>query len=432
MPRDPLIAIVGKPSSGKSTTLNSLTDAGAKVGAFPFTTIEPNKATGYLQVPCACSRFSEEQQKLCKPNYGACKNGTRFVPIMLLDVAGLVPGAHEGRGLGNKFLFDLSTADALIHVVDVSGTTNEEGKATRGYDPLNDIEWLQDEIRRWIQGNLTKNWGSIVRRHTSTKSSIVDTLQRQFSGYSANASLVQRALDLLKSSAKEKDSTPIGPLETWDTDAITRVVKAFMAVKFPTVLALNKVDHPDAGKNVSKIILKYPDSKAVLCSAITEVFLRKLTKQGYIKYEEGTEFIDTYEDEGDDSTLKPMDDKLLERVEKIRDLVLYRFGSTGVVQVLQAAADVLDLIPVYPVRNINNFTGNSGNYIFRDCVLVKRGTQVGKVARQIMGEVTIAAIEGIGGVKIGEEDIVDSGKNDVLSFKIVPKNVGGSSAQTNN
>ncbi|GMM34437.1 hypothetical protein DASC09_017620 [Saccharomycopsis crataegensis] len=414
MPREPLIAIVGKPSSGKSTTLNSLTDAGAKVGAFPFTTIEPNKATGYLQLPCACSRFGKED--LCKPNYGACKKGTRFVPIMLLDVAGLVPGAHEGRGLGNKFLFDLSTADALIHVVDVSGTTDSNGKATRGYDPLNDIDWLQEEIRQWVQGNLTKNWGSVVRRHTSTKSMAVETLQRQFSGYGANMNMVQLAINQYY---KDYQCTNLPPLETWDNEMITKIVKSFLKIKFPTVLALNKIDHPDADKNISKIVLKYPNDKIILSSAITEVFLRKLAKQGYVQYEEGTEFVDTHEDI---DTLKVMDEKLSQRVEKIRDLVLYRFGSTGVVQVLQAAVDILDLVPVYPVRNMNTFTGSSGNNVFRDCVMVKRGTQVGAVARSIMGDVTIVAIEGVGGIKISEEDVVDKGKNDILSFKLVSNN----------
>jgi hypothetical protein len=89
------------------------------------------------------------------------------VPIELLDVAGLVPGAHEGKGLGNKFLDDLRHADALIHVVDVSGTTDAEGKATRGYDPTNDIVWLRGEIVRWIQGNLMGRWGSVKRRHVA-------------------------------------------------------------------------------------------------------------------------------------------------------------------------------------------------------------------------------------------------------------------------
>lgn len=85
-------------------------------------------------------------------------DGRRSVPIELLDVAGLVPGAHEGKGLGNKFLDDLRHADALIHVVDVSGTTDAEGKTTRGYDPSVDIEWLRSEIVRWIEGNLLEKW----------------------------------------------------------------------------------------------------------------------------------------------------------------------------------------------------------------------------------------------------------------------------------
>lgn len=331
--------------------------------------------------------------------------------MLLLDVAGLVPGAHLGRGIGNKFLDDLRQADALIHVVDVSGSTDAEGKATLGYDPLADVEWLQDEIRLWIEGNLEKRWGSIVRRHTATKSSVVDTLLTQFAGYSANAQTIARAMDRVPD---------VGKLEDWDKEAITRVVKAFMAEKFPTVLSLNKIDHPDSDKNVSKILLKYPETKAVLTSAITEVFLRKLAKQGFIKYEEGTEFVDTKEDLPDDETLKPMDEKLANRVENIRDLVLYRFGSTGVVQVLQAATEVLQLVPVYTVRNISNFTGSNGTNVFRDCTLIRRGTPVSKVARQIMGEVTIAAIEGVGGVRVSEDDTIDVGKNDILSFKVVP------------
>lgn len=404
MPRDPLIGIVGKPSSGKSTTLNSLTDASAKTGSFPFTTIDPNKATGYLQVDCACARVGKEE--FCKPNYGWCTNGRRSVPIMLLDVAGLVPGAHQGRGLGNKFLDDLRHADALIHVVDVSGTTDAEGKATRGYDPIDDIEWLQDEIFRWIEGNLKERWGSIKRRHTATKSSVVDTLQNQFSGYGSTADLVARALHGLK----------LPPLEEWTNEQISEVVRAFTKEKFPTVLALNKVDHPDADKNISKIMKKYPEVPMVLTSAVSEVFLRKLVKQNFIKYEEGTEFLDTIDDlpEEEHGDLKELDPKLQERVESIRDMVLFRFGSTGVVQVLQAAAEVLHLIPAYPVKNIHNF---GGAQVFRDCVLVKSGTTVGQFSRKIMGDIPIAFIEGVGGTKISEEDVIEAGKNDILCFK---------------
>lgn len=146
--------------------------------------------------------------------------------IELLDVAGLVPGAHEGKGLGNKFLDDLRHADALIHVVDVSGTTDAEGKNTRGYDPSVDIEWLRGEIVRWIQGNLMEKWGSIRRRHVAIKGNAVDTLQLQFSGYGSNSQIVARVLD--KMQLKE-------PLEAWSDETISKVVNVFTDEKFPTV-----------------------------------------------------------------------------------------------------------------------------------------------------------------------------------------------------
>ncbi|KAI4121059.1 MAG: hypothetical protein LQ347_006968, partial [Umbilicaria vellea] len=307
MPRDPLIGLVGKPSSGKSTTLNSLTDASSKVGNFPFTTIDPQRAIGYLQIPCACARFNVTDR--CKPNYGACVEGKRSVPIELLDVAGLVPGAHEGKGLGNKFLDDLRHADALIHVVDVSGTTDAE------------------------------------------EATAVETLQNQFSGYGSTSQTVAGTLDRL--ALKE-------PLEKWSTETIENVVNAFITEKFPTVYALNKIDHPDADKNIAKIAKMHPPESIVLCSAISEVFLRKLAKQGFVRYTEGSEFVDTRDDlleAGDPSggDLKPLDEKLHSRIENLKDMVLYRFGSTGVVQVLSRAAELLGLVPVFPVRNINTF-----------------------------------------------------------------------------
>ncbi|KAK9482813.1 P-loop containing nucleoside triphosphate hydrolase protein [Lipomyces starkeyi] len=409
MGRDPLIGLVGKPSSGKSTMLNSLTDATAKTGAFPFTTIDPNKATGYLQIDCACARFGKTD--LCRPNYGSCKNGKRFVPVMLLDVAGLVPGAHEGRGLGNKFLDDLRHADALIHVVDVSGSTDAEGKATSGYDALQDVEWLRGEIMRWIEGNLKEKWGSIRRRHISTKSTPVDTLQNQFSGYGSTAAVVQRCLDRIKLTE---------PLEQWSDATIEQVVSAFVDEKFPTILALNKIDHPDADRCIYRITRKYPDmNKIVLTSAISEVFIRKLVKQGYAYYE-GGEFVTKSEDPEDRFHLKEIiDERLQMRIDTLRDMLFYRWGCTGVIQALQAAARQLHLIPVFSVRNIHTFANSStDDAVFKDCTLVKRGTQVGTVVRRIMGDVPIAFVEGIGGVRVAKTDTVDSGKNDILCFKI--------------
>lgn len=374
-----------------------------------FTTIDPQRAIGYLQIDCACARHNVSDR--CRPNYGSCDGGKRSVPIELLDVAGLVPGAHAGKGLGNKFLDDLRHADALIHVVDVSGTTDAEGKNTRGYDPSVDIAWLRGEIVAWIRGNLTEKWGSIRRRHVAVKATAVETLQAQFSGYGSTSQVVARTLDRL--GLKEA-------LEHWTDETIDQVVQAFTDEKFPTVIALNKIDHPDSDANIARIAKVQDPNTIVLCSAVSEIFLRKLAKQGYIKYTEGSEFVDTREDliaDGDPEGggLKELDEKNKARIENLKDMVLYRFGSTGVVQVLAKAAEILGLVPVFPVRNTSTFSSGAtdSKQVFRDCVLVKKNSTVGDVARKVMGDAPIAYIEGAGGMRVSEDDPVAVGKNDV-------------------
>jgi ribosome-binding ATPase YchF (GTP1/OBG family) len=148
--------------------------------------------------------------------------------------------------------------------------------------------------------------GSVKRRHTAIKGNAVDTLQGQFSGYGSTKQIVARTLDKLE--LKEA-------LEHWSDETVEKVVNAFVDEKFPTVIALNKIDHPDADKNVAKIARLNDPNTLVLCSAISEVFLRRLAKQGFVKYTEGSEFVDTREDliengEPDGGGLKELDEKL--------------------------------------------------------------------------------------------------------------------------
>jgi ribosome-binding ATPase YchF (GTP1/OBG family) len=117
----------------------------------------------------------------------------------------------------------------------------------------------------------------------------------------------------------------------------------------------------------------------VLTSAISEIFLRRLAKQGYVRYTEGSDIVDTREDliadgDPDGGGLKEMDEKLRNRLENLKDMVLFRFGSTGVVQVLTRASELLGLVPVFSVRSIATFGSGSGDggKVFRDCVLVGR------------------------------------------------------------
>lgn len=205
-------------------------------------------------------------------------------------------------------------------------------------------------------------------------------------------------------------------------ETVDRVVNAFTDEKFPTVIALNKIDHPDADKNIAKIAKMQDPNSIVLCSAISEIFLRKMAKQGYIKYTEGSEFVDTREDliadgDPDGGGLKELDEKNRNRIENLKDMVLYRFGSTGVNQVLSKAAEILGLVPVFPVRNTTTFTSganeSANKAVFRDCVLVKKNSTVADVARKIMGDAPIAYVEGAGGIRVAEDQIVTVGKNDV-------------------
>ena len=305
--------------------------------------------------------------------------------------------------------------------MDVSGTTDAEGKATRGYDPSQDIAWLRDEIVRWVLGNLMQKWGGVKRRHTAIKATAIETLQNQFSGYGANSTVIARTLDRLQ--LKQ-------PLQDWDDATVQRVVEGFVDEKFPTVIALNKIDHPDADKNISKIAKQHAAERLVLCSAISEVFLRRLVKQGYVRYVPGSEFVDTREDlveqgEDDGGGLKELDEKLKTRIENLKDMVLYRFGSTGVNQVLTRASEVLGLVPVFPVRNIGTFGGGEAGAsaeraaVFRDCVLVKKGSTVGDVYRKVMGDAPLAYVETTGGVRVSEDDEVVGGKNDVRALFFV-------------
>jgi ribosome-binding ATPase YchF (GTP1/OBG family) len=203
-------------------------------------------------------------------------------------------------------------------------------------------------------------------------------------------------------------------------ETVDRVVNAFTDEKFPTVIALNKIDHPDADKNIAKIAKMQDPNTIVLCSAVSEIFLRKLAKQGYIKYTVGSEFVDTREDliadgDPDGGGLKELDEKNKNRIENLKDMVLYRFGSTGVNQVLSKAAEILGLVPVFPVRNTATFAAGAGDskHVFRDCVLVKKNSTVADVAKKIMGDAPIAYIEGAGGTRVADDQIVSVGKNDV-------------------
>jgi ribosome-binding ATPase YchF (GTP1/OBG family) len=244
------IGIVGKPSSGKSTFLNAACLTDAKTAPHPFTTIKPNLGTAWLRAECP------HAERPCKPRAGKCVDGIRLIPVPLVDVAGLVPGAHAGKGMGNQFLSDLADADALVHVVDASGRTDAEGQPTKGHDPAGDVRFLEDELDWWIAGIIKKDW-AVTRRKAELKAFKLEAeVARQLSGLRVSPEQVEAAMK------------KIGFTTSADDSKILELAREVRVLSKPIVIAANKCDLPEARANVAKL------PGAVPCSAEAEYALR--------------------------------------------------------------------------------------------------------------------------------------------------------------
>jgi len=181
------IGIAGKPNAGKSTFFKSATLADAEIANYPFTTIKPNIGIGYVRVRCVCEELGI--------NCGKCIEGWRFIPVKLIDVAGLVPDAHKGRGLGNEFLDDLRQSEAIIHVVDASGSTDENGNeiGVGERDPVEDVKFLLNELDMWIFGILKRNWDKVVRKAKAERKDTVKFILEPLSGLGFDEAMVREA-----------------------------------------------------------------------------------------------------------------------------------------------------------------------------------------------------------------------------------------------
>ena len=257
-----LIGLVGKPSVGKSTFFKAATLAEVEIASYPFTTIKPNHGVGYVKVDCIENEFKVK----CNPQHGFCINGHRFVPVDLMDVAGLVQGASEGKGLGNKFLDDLRQADVFIHIVDASGTTDEGGKQTQGYDPCNDVLFLEDELNKWFFNIMIKIWKSFARKVEGENINFSEAVAKQFSGLKVKEEDVKSVL--LKLNFAKKPSQ-------WAETEVMKFSSELRKHSKPMIIAANKCDHKDAEKNIKKLQERFPNYMIYPCSADSELALRE-------------------------------------------------------------------------------------------------------------------------------------------------------------
>ncbi len=349
-----LIGLVGKANVGKSTFFKASTLAEVEIANYPFATIKPNHGIGYVKVKCIESDFNVK----CQPREGFCIKGERFVPVDLMDVAGLVEGASKGKGLGNQFLDNLREADAFIQVIDLSGTTDEEGKPTSDYYPGNDIKMIEKELDLWYFNILKKIWKIFSRQLESEKENFEKAVGKQFSGLKVTEEHIKEII--------LKNNFNIEKPSSWTEDEIFEFASKLRKHSKPMVIAGNKADNKKAREILEKLKKDFPHISIIPCSSESELALREASKENLIEYIPGkSEFKILEKDK--------LTDKQKSALEFIQKNVLDIYKTTGVQDILNYIVfNILDYIAIFPA-GVNKLADSQGR-ILPDCYLLPNGS----------------------------------------------------------
>ncbi len=347
-----LVGLVGRPSSGKSTFFKAATLMDVLIAPYPFATIKPNHGMGFVKIEDLAPEFG----KISNPREGYVKGEKgywRFVPFDLMDVAGLVEGASEGKGLGNEFLNDLAGADAFIHVVDMSGEADGEGKPAKDYYPGKDLRIIESELDKWYLGILTKVWKTFSRTIEMQKKNVAEAIATQFSGLKVNIEDVKAVLRKIPFDPEK----PSG----WTDAQIKEFAQALRKQSKPMTIAANKMDRPNSKENLEKIKEEF-DYPIIPCFAEGELALKEADRSGIIEYIPGEKTF---------KILKELNEKQKLALEGIQKF-LEEYGSTGVQEILNKTVfDVLQQIAIFPAGE--KMVDSKGN-VLPDCFLMKKGS----------------------------------------------------------
>jgi ribosome-binding ATPase YchF (GTP1/OBG family) len=397
-----LIGVVGKPSVGKSTFFKAATLAEVAIAPYPFTTIKPNEGVGFVRIEDAASFFG----KVSNPRDGFVLGTNRFVPVQMLDVAGLVPGAHEGAGMGNQFLDDLRQADVLIHIIDIAGATNEKGECVSpgSYDPEKDLLFLEEELDYWYLRIMKKGWERFARQVQQERGSIVKELAKQLSALKVSVVMVEDVLKKLNLNLEQ-------PISWADAD-LFGLAREFRKLTKPMIIACNKIDLPYGLENYDRLKQKYPHLMIVPCSAEAELALREAAKHGLITYVPGERTFSITSVGG-----AKLSDKQRHALDYIKTGILDVYGSgTGVQETINSAVfNLLKYVAIYP-GGVNKLEDKFGN-VLPDCFLMPPRTTALDFAFRLhtdFGNNFIRAIDVKTKRTVGKEHILNNG--DVLEI----------------
>lgn len=401
------IGLVGKPNVGKSTFFSSATLAKVDIANYPFCTIDPNVGVAFVaaRLDCPCRELREKLESdgrlvpvedddarrgsICEPRTGSCVGFKRLVPCYLVDVAGLVPGASEGRGRGNAFLADLSNCDALIQVVDAAASTDIEGNpispqktvAEAANSIQEEIDFLALELDNWILGLLEDSWSRGVRRVQSEgEKGILNFLHDKLTGLGSSMTLVTKGFEQFK--AQHTDSTP--PWD-WQREVLQLLAMNLRKELFPIHIAANKADMAlsDVLVNVSANGIIIP------CMADMELALRRASSAGMIDYQSGSSEFTISSDAN-------LNEKQLDALSKMSEK-LASVGSTGIAEIIDKVLfDQLDHIVVYPVQDEGQWTDGDGK-VLPDAFVVPQGITAKPLAYKVHSDLGDGFIKGVDG-----------------------------------
>jgi ribosome-binding ATPase YchF (GTP1/OBG family) len=381
------IGIVGKTNTGKTTLFNAATLLNAKISNFPFTTKKPNIGTAYACDICVCKELGVKDN----PLNSTCIDGWRYVPVKLVDVPGLVKDAWTGRGLGNQFLSVIGQADALIHVVDASGSIDADGKITQpgSGNPVQDAIDIEMELNKWVAEIIERNREFIIREASS--SSLEEAIAKSLSGVKANPLQVFQALE--KSELKDV------PFVKWDLNQVIKFATFLLPIIKPTLIIANKMDILTSENYLPMLTEYYGRSLVAACSAEAELVLRRAEKMGLLQYTPGQEKFKIKEN----ASLTAKQQGALKYIET---RVMAKWISTGIQQALNTVVfKLLKNNMVYPVSDEFKFTDHHGN-VLPDVYLMPDGSTPIALARNVhtrLAENYILAIDAKTGIRLPKD-----------------------------
>ncbi len=386
------VALAGKPNAGKSTFYTAATMADVDVANYPFTTIDANRGVTAVRTECPCL----DRDERCGTD--RCHDGVRYVPVELLDVAGLVPGAHEGKGLGNRFLDELTNADVILNVVDASGGTNAEGEPVEvgSRDPVADVDFIEEEMHLWLAGVVADNWEGVERQSRSPDFDLDEALTAMLTGVGATEADVAAVLRDFQYPADPK---------RWDDADREALARAIRRRTKPMVVVANKADIAPSG--AIDRLRAATDKPVVPATADGELALRRAAEAGVVDYDPGDPSFEVVGDVSDEQRAG---------LESLRE-VTERFGGTGVQAALNTAVyDLLDRITAYPVQDASKWTDGTGT-VLPDAFLLPRGSTPLDLAYAVhtdIGDGYLHAVDARSNRRIGEGH--ELGEGDVIKI----------------